>query len=133
VNIRQEQTKARSSHYSHPKQYLKGTVIAINQMNKINATLSGRLSRHNILRKNSLQYIIKCFSTDHGEDKSQSSAVPGTTLKINWKLRDGSIVLSHAKVGDVLLRVAQSHGVELEGACEGVSYLTYLLPTLRIR
>ena len=92
-------------------------------MNTFSATLSGRKFRTYALRRNNIINTIKCFfSADHSEEKLKSSDLKsGSKIKINWRIRDGSIVVSHAKVGDVLLRVAQSYGVELEGACEGVT------------
>eukprot|EP01036_Dinobryon_divergens_P022958 gene22958-31264_t len=92
-------------------------------MNTYPATLlnSARLSRGKYVLRSNFINMIKCFFTDHSDEKRNSSDLKsGPTIKINWRIRDGSLVVSHAKVGDVLLRVAQSHGVELEGACEGV-------------
>lgn len=92
-------------------------------MNTFPATLlnSARLSRGKYVLKSNFINMIKCFFTDHSDEHRNSLDLKsGPTIKINWRIRDGSSVVSHAKVGDVLLRVAQSHGVELEGACEGV-------------
>ena len=100
-------------------------------MNTFSATiLSARLSGKYVFGRNFIN-TIKCFFTDHaGEKRSSLDFKSGPIVKINWRIRDGSLVVSHAKVGDVLLRVAQSHGVELEGACEGV---TWQSPHLSLR
>lgn len=41
-------------------------------------------------------------------------------IRIRWKIRDGSVKETLCNVGSNILRAAQSHNVELEGACEGV-------------
>ena len=106
-------------------------------MNIFPATLlnSARLSRGKYVLRSNFINMIKCFFTDHSDEKQNSSYLKsGPTIKINWRIRDGSLVVSHAKVGDVLLRVAQSHGVELEGACEGVIwYFSHLSPIFYLR
>jgi ferredoxin len=44
----------------------------------------------------------------------------GKFVNIKWIRRDGSTKETKAKVGSNLLRTAQHHELEIEGACEGV-------------
>jgi ferredoxin len=46
---------------------------------------------------------------------------PAEFVNLNWINKDGSVVTKPAKIGANLLRTAQFHGIELEGACEGVT------------
>jgi len=65
---------------------------------------------------------FRAFTTSsiqlHGYDEKLLN-VP-ETLKLRWILRDGSEVVTPAVVGATLLQVAHQHGIEMEGACEGV-------------
>jgi ferredoxin len=41
-------------------------------------------------------------------------------VRVLWRsLRSGSLTSSEGRVGETLLHVAHSHGIPLEGACEG--------------
>jgi ferredoxin len=42
------------------------------------------------------------------------------TIQIRWLQKDGSEKITPAAIGGNLLQVAHKHGIELEGACEGV-------------
>ena len=48
------------------------------------------------------------------------SSAKGNTVKINWKLKDGSILPVDANVGWTFLDVAHKFEIDLEGACAGV-------------
>jgi hypothetical protein len=52
--------------------------------------------------------------------RALSTDIPGKNVTVVWKRRDGSTVSTTAAAGTSLLRVAHQHGIELEGACEGV-------------
>eukprot|EP01095_Lingulamoeba_sp_RSL-Kostka_P006023 TRINITY_DN184_c0_g3_i2.p1 TRINITY_DN184_c0_g3~~TRINITY_DN184_c0_g3_i2.p1 ORF type:complete len:210 (+),score=52.68 TRINITY_DN184_c0_g3_i2:108-737(+) len=41
------------------------------------------------------------------------------TVKVTWKDKDGNLTEVNARIGDSLLEVAHSNGINLEGACEG--------------
>eukprot|EP01060_Flectonema_neradi_P004559 TRINITY_DN1296_c0_g3_i2.p1 TRINITY_DN1296_c0_g3~~TRINITY_DN1296_c0_g3_i2.p1 ORF type:complete len:140 (+),score=15.09 TRINITY_DN1296_c0_g3_i2:51-470(+) len=41
-------------------------------------------------------------------------------LSVNWVMHDGEVVTTKCKVGHSLLEVAHNHGLNIEGACEGV-------------
>ena len=46
------------------------------------------------------------------------SSIP--EISINWKLKTGELKTTPANVGENIMRLAHRHGIELEGACEGV-------------
>ena len=51
---------------------------------------------------------------------SSSSSARGKTVKINWKLKDGSVLPVDANIGWTFLDVAHKFEIDLEGACAGV-------------
>ena len=55
------------------------------------------------------------FHGSHSNDNSKHESIT-----INWVNKDDSISSYEAEVGTNLLRAAQKHHIELEGACEGV-------------
>jgi ferredoxin-2, mitochondrial len=42
------------------------------------------------------------------------------TVQIHWTLKDGTKMTTNDPLGGNLMRAAHRHGIELEGACEGV-------------
>ena len=42
------------------------------------------------------------------------------SLSVNWVMPDGKVVSTPCKEGHSLLEVAHNHGLNIEGACEGV-------------
>ncbi|KAJ1434755.1 2Fe-2S ferredoxin-type domain-containing protein [Ochromonadaceae sp. CCMP2298] len=51
---------------------------------------------------------------------SEGGHEEGESININWITKDGVKETHPAKIGSNLLRSAQRHEIELEGACEGV-------------
>ena len=43
-----------------------------------------------------------------------------TTIYVHWKKKSGESITTSANVGENIMRLAHRHGIELEGACEGV-------------
>ena len=41
-------------------------------------------------------------------------------VNLKWKLKDGTVISTKARVGDNLLNVAHSNHIDMEGACGGV-------------
>ena len=41
-------------------------------------------------------------------------------INIKWKTKTGEEITTPASVGENIMRLAHRHGIELEGACEGV-------------
>ena len=62
-------------------------------------------------------FTFKYTSKIHSIFKSQFST--SDFIKINWKLKDGTVTTTDAKLDTLLLRAAQQHDIPLEGACEG--------------
>lgn len=61
------------------------------------------------------QWTLTMQQRWHSGDKSGPE-----TLSIKWIHKDGRETITPAAVGASLLEVAHRHGIELEGACEGV-------------
>jgi ferredoxin len=75
------------------------------QKSPFRRTLLSLSNGHNLIR-NPVRY--------HGDYPKEE------TIQIRWLQKDGSEKITPAAIGGNILQVAHKHGIELEGACEGV-------------
>lgn len=76
---------------------------------------SNRIVQVPCFRPFMLTSSIRQFSSDIATDDSKEQCI-----FINWK-KNGQIIRSKVKVGSTILSASrQSHGVDIEGACDGV-------------
>ncbi len=79
--------------------------------------MSGYISK--VLKSN--QLFLR-HSSNNLLINNRFNSIRSLSISINWKKKCGTIVKTEAKVGETLLNVAHTNGIELEG----VSYY-YLL------
>jgi len=85
---------------------LRTTRIIPNALNMIKLNNNFRLSNQVCLSTS--------FKLNHGD---HDDALPGTIL-VKFIQKDGSIVETKARVGEIALRLAQRYDIPMEGACE---------------
>lgn len=82
--------------------------------------MMSRCCRPSYLRNTYCHYLR---SRKYSASKAIFSTIPpnlSETLKLRWIHKDGTETITPAAVGVDLMHTAHKHGIELEGACEGV-------------
>lgn len=75
------------------------------------------LIAHNMIHRASRVFFhTRRIARLHGTCSTNPSAL---TMNIIWVTKDGEEIVTPARTGDSLLKVAHEHDIPLEGACEG--------------